>query len=146
MALRREVIEAVGPFDPRYRLYAQDLDLCLAARDAGWRVKVLPEFGVVHHQGATVAREDAGGTAERQDVASTWSDLLAWAEKRRGTAWARRAACVVAIGLSLRLAYRRLAAPLASRSKRSRWHREAAVFRLALNDLWRARRRPPTAG
>jgi len=146
MALRREVIEAVGPFDPRYRLYAQDLDLCLAARDAGWRVKVLPEFGVVHHQGATVARGTAGGTAERQDVANTWSDLLTWAEKRRGAAWARRAASVAAIGLSLRLAARRLASPLASRSRRSRWHREAAVFRLALNDLWRARRRPPTAG
>jgi N-acetylglucosaminyl-diphospho-decaprenol L-rhamnosyltransferase len=59
MAMRRAVWEEVGPLDERFRLYAQDLDICLRAHDAGWTVAVLPELRVLHHHGATVAAEGA---------------------------------------------------------------------------------------
>ena len=146
MAVRREVLESVGYFDPRYRLYAQDLDLCLAAGDAGWRVAVLPEVGVVHHQGATVARETPGATAERQDIVRTWDDLLVWAEKRRGPDWARRAAGTAQVGLRLALAGRRLVAPFVSHRRRQQWRRQVDDYRRALDGLRRARRPPASKG
>ncbi len=59
MAVRRAAWEQVGPFDERFAFYAQDLDLCLRARDAGWEVAILPGLRVVHHHGATIAGEGA---------------------------------------------------------------------------------------
>ena len=41
-----------GPLDEGFRFYGQDLDLCLRLAAAGWRVAVVPGFGVMHHHGA----------------------------------------------------------------------------------------------
>ena len=110
LAMRRAVHEAVGPLDESFRFYAQDLDLCLRARGAGWTVALLPDFRVMHHHGATIgsrsgAREKSGG---RQSWQLLWSDLLLWARKHRGAGWARRAALLMAIGGSARLLCRGL--------------------------------------
>jgi len=89
LALRREVLEQVGHLDCRFDFYAQDLDLCLRAKDAGWRVVVLTRFRVLHHHGASIARQRA--TVQSQHLELLWSDLLRWAEKRRGRVWSRHA-------------------------------------------------------
>ena len=34
--VRREVIEQIGLFDPRYFLYFEEVDHCFAAKKAGW--------------------------------------------------------------------------------------------------------------
>jgi GT2 family glycosyltransferase len=60
LAMRRAVWEGCGPLDQRYAFYGQDLDLCWAARRAGFRVAVVPGFTAVHHHGATIGR---GGDA-----------------------------------------------------------------------------------
>ena len=46
--IRKEVIEKVGLFDPRYFLYYEEVDLCFAAKKAGWRVIYFPHTSVVH--------------------------------------------------------------------------------------------------
>src|SRR5262245_47961893 len=46
MAMRREVWDQIGPLDERFALYAQDLDFCVRARQAGWRVAIVPGFSV----------------------------------------------------------------------------------------------------
>lgn len=45
---RREVVLQLGGFDPAYPYIFEDLELCLRARDLGWRFRVLPEVGVHH--------------------------------------------------------------------------------------------------
>ncbi len=100
LAMRRAVHEAVGPLDESFRFYAQDLDLCLRARNAGWTVALLPEFRVLHHHGATIGR---GVESGRQNWRLLWTDLLLWARKHRGAGWARRAALLMLIGGTARL-------------------------------------------
>jgi len=101
MAFRRAVWETAGPFDEGFRFYAQDLDFCLRARRAGWQIEVRPELRVLHHHGATIGR--SAGAARHQHRELLWSDLLRWARKHRGEAWAARAAAALRFGAALRL-------------------------------------------
>jgi len=136
MAIRRRTWEQVGPLDERFDFYAQDLDLCLRARDLGWQVAVLPEFQVVHHHGATIAAE--GGRRPRgagrggRHTELLWTDLLLWAAKRGGAPAARRAARALAAGGALRLVVRRLLAPLLPAAERHDFRAETAALARAL--------------
>jgi GT2 family glycosyltransferase len=51
--IRRQAWDAVGGFDPRFFMYAEDLDLFLRLGAAGWRTRYLPEARVLHHKGAS---------------------------------------------------------------------------------------------
>ncbi len=46
--VRREVIDSVGLFDPRFFLYFEEVDHCRAVRNAGWKVTYFPHTQVVH--------------------------------------------------------------------------------------------------
>lgn len=56
MLMPRAVFEQVGGFDPRYRLHAEDLDLCRRVRQAGYRVAVANGVRVVHLRGTSSRR------------------------------------------------------------------------------------------
>ncbi|MDD3643093.1 MAG: glycosyltransferase family 2 protein [Candidatus Krumholzibacteria bacterium] len=45
---RREVFEQIGLLDPAYRIYCEDVDLCLRASRAGWRIRYEPAARVWH--------------------------------------------------------------------------------------------------
>ena len=130
MAFRREVWDEAGPFDERFRLYAQDLDFCIRAGEAGWRVEIVPGFRVVHHHGATVGRRP--GAAGRQNPELLWTDLIRWAHKNRGGRWARRAARALRRGGRLRILGRRLGSRLAHRGRREAWRRDTLAYERAL--------------
>lgn len=55
MVVRRVAIEAVGTFDPRFFLYAEDVDFCYRLWAAKWQVLLVPG-AVVRHE---YARESA---------------------------------------------------------------------------------------
>lgn len=137
LAMRRDVWQQVGPFDEGFRLYAQDLDLCLRAGAAGWRVRVVPAFGVMHHHGATVERI-AGATAH-QDPAVMWHDLLYWARKHGGDVFARRARRAIVCGGWLRVLGRRAIAPAITASSRPEWQTQTGLLRSAIRSLAAAR-------
>ncbi|MCU1761133.1 glycosyltransferase family 2 protein [Pseudomonas sp. 14P_8.1_Bac3] len=46
--IRREVIDQVGLFDPRYFLYYEEVDHCKRVKQAGWKVIYYPDTTVVH--------------------------------------------------------------------------------------------------
>src|SRR3546814_7396566 len=52
----RSVFNAVGGFDERYRLHAEDLDLCRRVRDAGHAVYVANRVRVLHLRGVSSRR------------------------------------------------------------------------------------------
>jgi GT2 family glycosyltransferase len=138
LATRRVVWAEVGPLDPRFALYAQDLDFCLRARDAGWEVAVVPECRVVHHHGATVGAGGGVGAA-RHNAGLLWADLVRWVGKRRGPAAARRAAGILSAGgavqrLLLAAEGAIGGAPADAREKRRMLREAAAAARAAAAD------------
>jgi N-acetylglucosaminyl-diphospho-decaprenol L-rhamnosyltransferase len=127
MAFRRAVWEAAGPLDEGFRFYAQDLDFCLRARRAGWEIEVRPELRVLHHHGATIGR--APGARRHQHPELLWGDLLRWARKHRGTAWAARAEAALRTGVWLRRIGHRLAGPFVATATRAGWREEDEAAR-----------------
>lgn len=53
LLVRRTAFEAIGGFDPGYRLHAEDLDLARRLRQGGGRVAVANEVRVVHIKGSS---------------------------------------------------------------------------------------------
>jgi len=75
MYVRREVIEAVGAFDERYAMAYEDVDWCLRAWRAGFRVLYFPSAQLVHHESLT--RGTDVGERERDSQLAFWQR---WAE------------------------------------------------------------------
>ena len=125
LAIRREAWLQAGPLDERFRLYAQDLDLCVRVRQAGWEIEILPDFRVLHHHGATIGAQ--ASALGRQNVELLWSDLLRWARKNKGEKWAAKARRALSWGGRLRLLF----LPAASRRSRE----EGELLRNALRAL-----------
>jgi GT2 family glycosyltransferase len=142
MAVRRAVWSACGAFDTGYAFYAQDLDFCLRAGDAGWRVRVLPAFRVLHHHGATITAQE-GGASGNANLGLLWADLVTWARKRKGPAFAARARAAILAGSGLRLAARAAAVPFLSAGRRGAWRAEIDVIARARRRL--AQDAPPAA-
>jgi len=108
MAFRRETWSAAGPLDERFLFYCQDLSFCVAARDAGWDVRIVPEARVIHALGATIA----GGSALHHDPELLWHDLLDWGRARHGRAWGALARLVLVAAAWMRIAARTVRSPL----------------------------------
>jgi GT2 family glycosyltransferase len=53
MLIRREAFEAVGGLDESYFMYAEEVDLCYAMREAGWQVWYQPTAKVTHLGGGS---------------------------------------------------------------------------------------------
>lgn len=130
LALRRDVWEQVGPLDEGFRFYCQDLDLCLRARESGWKVVIVLGFRVIHHHGATIGRTSGSlGACHPQLL---WGDLVRWARKHRGSRGARQAAGALRLGGALRLLGLSLRLPWLASTARESWQQENRAYRNAL--------------
>jgi len=56
LLLRREMLAELGGFDPGFRLYGEDIDLCYRAAKAGWERWYVPEAVVTHAHAAVTDR------------------------------------------------------------------------------------------
>lgn len=48
LLMRRECLEQVGDLDERFFIYDEDIDWCLRARNANWKVRFWPGVSMVH--------------------------------------------------------------------------------------------------
>ena len=64
--IRRSVIEQVGLFDPRFFLYYEEVDHCLATQRAGWKIVYLPTTSVVHLGGESAKADSEVTKAGKQ--------------------------------------------------------------------------------
>jgi GT2 family glycosyltransferase len=53
LMIRRKVLETVGLMDESFFLYFEEVDYCVRARKAGWKVWYVPQSRVVHLEGAS---------------------------------------------------------------------------------------------
>jgi len=139
MVVRRSVWDQVGPFDLGYRFYCQDIDLCVNAADAGWKIAVLPDFKVFHHHGGTISGE--GGAVDRYHPELLWTDLLRFVHKCRSPKAARSAFMALRLGGQLRVVGRRLASPIIAKGDKAQWREANSAYVTALDALGGAKRR-----
>jgi N-acetylglucosaminyl-diphospho-decaprenol L-rhamnosyltransferase len=59
MLIRREVIDKVGGLDEGFTWGYEDIDFCLRARRAGWRVHYVPAARVIHQWGGSMRQAPA---------------------------------------------------------------------------------------
>jgi GT2 family glycosyltransferase len=69
LLIRREVIDHVGLFDPRFFLYFEEVDFCRTAKEAGWKVVYYPDTSVVHLGGES-AKSDGELTAAGHQISA----------------------------------------------------------------------------
>jgi N-acetylglucosaminyl-diphospho-decaprenol L-rhamnosyltransferase len=83
--VRREVIDAVGLFDPRYFLYLEEVDHCRAVKQAGWKVQCLTDARVIHMGGASAATEGELSAGRQISALQAESSLLYY--RKHGGWW-----------------------------------------------------------
>jgi len=80
---RREALAALGGFDEGYYLYAEDTDLCLRARHAGWACRFVPAALLVHY----VSSSSGGAVNPFKAYQRTRAGLRLFARHARGLQW-----------------------------------------------------------
>lgn len=70
--IRKSALDEVGPFDERFFLYYEEVDLCLRFHQAGWAICYWPDV-VVRHWGG-----ESSKTVEHVEFSSSGSQLTLW--------------------------------------------------------------------
>lgn len=66
MIVRRQVFETAGLMDEKYFLYFEEVDFCIAAKNAGWTCWYVPESKVVHYVGQSSGVTDTKRQPKRR--------------------------------------------------------------------------------
>ncbi len=130
LLLRRAAFAAVGGFDERQWMYAEDLDLGWRLRQQGWSTRFAPGARVRHESGAATGA--AFGEQQMSRFLAATYQLL---ERRRGVSRMRATAAINIAGAAGRVAWM---APLALLAPR--WRRPTAENRRWLKAHVRALR------
>jgi len=107
MLVRRDAVDAVGPLDESFFLFAEETEWCYRLREGGWRIWFCPDAEVVHVGGAS-----HGGRLFAENVRGH----LRFLAKHRGPAEGARRLLLVALRLR----------GLLFRGERGTMYREAA--------------------
>lgn len=51
LVIRKKVVDAIGMLDENFFIYGEDMDWCIRARKAGWKVMYYPHAQIVHYKG-----------------------------------------------------------------------------------------------
>ena len=93
LVVRREAWDAVGGFDDRQWMYAEDVDLCWRLHQAGWAVRYEPDAVVDHNHESATSQQFGKRRAEVWQRA-TYGCIA----RRRGPRYARIVALINTLG------------------------------------------------
>jgi GT2 family glycosyltransferase len=82
--MRRELVEQVGLFDPRFFMYYEEVDHCRASKLAGWKVVYCGETSTVHIGGESAKSDSEITSAGRQISALQIESELLYFRKHHG--------------------------------------------------------------
>jgi hypothetical protein len=68
LLIRTSLYAALGGMDPAYAIALNDVDLCLRAREAGWRVVFCASATLHHYESLSLGRHYAGGRAALESI------------------------------------------------------------------------------
>jgi N-acetylglucosaminyl-diphospho-decaprenol L-rhamnosyltransferase len=93
---RRQALDELGGFDEAYFMYAEDMDLCWRAHQAGWGIGFAGAAGITHIQGVSTARHPYKMMLAHHRSALRFT-------VRTTSGWRRAALPLAAVVLGLRL-------------------------------------------
>lgn len=82
--VRREVLQQVGLFDPRFFLYFEEVDHCRRVQAAGWTIDYSPRTAVVHIGGESARSDGPINSTSRQVEALQIESALLYFRKHHG--------------------------------------------------------------
>jgi GT2 family glycosyltransferase len=97
--LRRELLDRVGLLDDGFFMYAEETDLCLRARRAGFEVHYSAAGPIVHFGG------ESSRLVSRRMVVQLRRSLVRFARKHHGPVYALAVRALLALSLAIRLPY-----------------------------------------
>lgn len=81
LMVRRQTLEEIGPFDERFFIWFEEVDLCKRAKDAGWQVWYNPEAEIIHHGGESFKKQ-VSWKNQKQFFQSAWYYLKKHSSKK----------------------------------------------------------------
>lgn len=99
--LRRDVVERIGLFDPRYFLYFEEVDHCRAEQAVGGKVMYFPGATVVHIGGESAKSDAELSASGRQIPALQIESALLYYRKHHGLVGVWLAVMLTALGDAL---------------------------------------------
>jgi N-acetylglucosaminyl-diphospho-decaprenol L-rhamnosyltransferase len=136
--VRREVIDQVGLFDPRYFLYFEEVDHCFAAKKAGWDVVFYPHTTVVHVGGESAKSDGAITQGGRQLEALQIESELLYFRKNHGLVHAFASVVLTVLADLLNL-LKRAIKPAESLGFAVTWPHSVLVCKTYLRTRWATR-------
>jgi hypothetical protein len=97
LLIGRAVVDRIGLLDERFFLYAEEMDWCHSAQNAGWQVFVLPDVAVMHQRGASTRQVELAALTHLVKA------NLQYFEKRRGLIVAALVAAITVAGYAKQL-------------------------------------------
>jgi hypothetical protein len=113
ICLRREAWEEVGPLDEGFFMYCEDVDWCLRAWKAGWRIAYVPEAVIVHAIGRS------SDLAPRRMILEFHRSMIRFYYKHYAGGYPGLLRGLPPVGIRLRAAF-----VLAGRFLRSHWRKQ----------------------
>jgi GT2 family glycosyltransferase len=136
--VRREVIDEVGLFDPRYFLYYEEVDHCFAAKRAGWEVACFADTTVVHIGGESARSEGELTAGGRQLEAMQIESELLYFRKNHGAGAVLAALTLTALGDAINVG-KRLLRGLSPSGLAAAWQRLKLSWSLFRRTRWATR-------
>lgn len=133
--VRKELIDQIGLFDPRYFLYFEEVDHCFAARKAGWDVVFYPHTTVVHLGGESAKSEGAVTQGGKQLEALQVESELLYYRKNHGLGAALASVALTCLAELINL-FKRTLKPGARLNAGVAWGRMALVWGTFARTHW----------
>jgi GT2 family glycosyltransferase len=96
MMVRKEAFEEIGPLDPQFFVYSDEVDWQKRAREAGWSVLFVPQAWIVHHE------QLSHGEGARRRIVEFARNRDRYVRKHRGPAVALAVRASAAFAYTLR--------------------------------------------
>lgn len=136
--VRRELIDQIGLFDPRYFLYFEEVDHCFAAKKAGWDVVFYPHTTVIHLGGESAKSEGSITEGGKQLEALQAESELLYYRKNHGLGTACASVVLTCVAEVFNLLKRTLkrGTPVGAAAA---WRRMSMAGRIFMQTRWATR-------
>jgi N-acetylglucosaminyl-diphospho-decaprenol L-rhamnosyltransferase len=128
--VRREVIDRIGLFDPRFFLYCEEVDHCRTVSSAGWGVVYYPFSQVVHLGGQSAEMATTLDPVSRQISQLQIESELLYFRKHHGVVGVLAAVVLAGLADAIKAGSGLLRHRNVAQAKRAMWHSALTFERL----------------